>query len=169
MPHGKRLTLEGAAGSSSLANYPIQKRITGDVQTSSNVIAEEAVATFGVILDETRAVEQDPSGRYLRVRSCDLFSVISLGHILYWTQGSATPLSQTLQKRRPPVLVAPSENCCPEWLRMLEANLCLTSLCPQYPILLGKGACKRVYKGFDCETGQVIAWNLVRNGEATEY
>ena len=37
-------------------------------------------------------------------------------------------------------------------------------LCPQYPLLLGRGACKRVYRGFDCEDGLEVAWNQVGRG-----
>ncbi|KAG1679283.1 hypothetical protein FOA52_009313 [Chlamydomonas sp. UWO 241] len=31
----------------------------------------------------------------------------------------------------------------------------------RYPLLLGRGACKQVYRGFDCEHGREVAWNKV--------
>ena len=45
-----------------------------------------------------------------------------------------------------------------------HCSICL--ICPQYDKLLGTGACKRVYKGYDCTAGLEIAWNQVRNYEA---
>lgn len=31
----------------------------------------------------------------------------------------------------------------------------------RYPLLLGRGACKRVFRAFDCEEGKEVAWNQV--------
>jgi hypothetical protein len=31
----------------------------------------------------------------------------------------------------------------------------------QYPLLLGRGACKRVFRAIDCELGIEVAWNQV--------
>ena len=42
----------------------------------------------------------------------------------------------------------------------------LTSLlCAQFDIVLGRGAFKTVYKGFDEEEGIEVAWNQVRVNE----
>lgn len=82
--------------------------------------------------DETRPVEQDPTGRYLRVSA--------------WYWKCIMPASHRAGQHQSPCQHDPLPSCC----------------AAQYPMLLGRGACKRVYKAFDCEIGKEVAWNQVR-------
>lgn len=38
---------------------------------------------------------------------------------------------------------------------------CLQAFPSQYPNLLGRGACKKVFRAIDCELGIEVAWNQV--------